>query len=76
MHTKELKQIHRIIKQPGKAEYELASFFFNDDPLIPDLTLACRAKAVQSMLRLEQQKDGMYVANKDIVLTENSPEEQ
>ena len=76
MHTKELKQIHRVIKQPGRAEYELNSFFFNDDPLIPDLTLACRAKAVQSMLRLEQQKDGMYVASKDIVLTENTPEEQ
>lgn len=76
LHTKELKKIHRMIKQPGKPEYELNAFFFNDDPLIPDLTLACRAKAVQSMLRLEHQKDGMYVATKDIVLTENSPEEQ
>lgn len=65
--TKELKQIHRIIKEPGKAEQELASFFFNDDPLIPDLTLACRAEAVKSMLRIEE-KDGMYVATKDIKL--------
>lgn len=65
--TKELKQIHRIIKEPGKAEQELAPFFFNDDPLIPDLTLACRAEAVKSMLRIEE-KDGMYVATKDIKL--------
>ena len=70
--SRELKQIHRVIKEPGKPEYELASFFFNDDPLIPDLTLSCRAKAVKSMLRLEQ-KDNMYVATKDIILpTTNS----
>lgn len=74
LHTKELKQIHRIIKQPGKAEYDMDAFFFNDDPLIPDLTLACRARAVRTMLRLEQQKNGMYVASKDIVLTENKQE--
>lgn len=70
LRNKELKQIHRVIKEPGKAEYDLASFFFNDDPLLPDLTLACRAKAVQSMLRLEKEGD-MYVATKDIKLTKD-----
>ncbi len=68
LRSKELKQIHRIIKEPGKSEYEINSFFFNDDPLIPSLTLACRAKAVQSMLRLDEEKDGMYIATKDIKL--------
>ncbi len=72
LRNKELKQIHRVIKEPGKAEYDLASFFFNDDPLLPDLTLACRAKAVQSMLRLEKEGD-MYVATKDIKLTKDLP---
>ncbi|MBU3822218.1 hypothetical protein KO566_09115 [Flavobacteriaceae bacterium XHP0103] len=67
IRSKELKQIHRIIKEPGKAEQELAPFFFNDDPLIPELTLACRAEAVKSMLRIEE-KDGMYIATKDIKL--------
>ncbi|MBD0831983.1 dioxygenase family protein [Aestuariibaculum sediminum] len=67
LKAKELKQIHRIIKEPGKPEQELSAFFFNDDPLIPDLTLACRAEAVKSMLRLEE-KDDMLVATKDIVL--------
>ena len=42
----------------------LNSFFFNDDPLLPDLTLECRALVVQSMLRLEK-KDGMFLANRD-----------
>ncbi len=70
LHSKELKQIHRIIKEPGKPEYKIKSFFFNDDSLLPELTLACRAKAVSSMLRLEK-KDGMYVAIKDIKLNKN-----
>ncbi len=70
MRTKELKQIHRIIKEPGKPEYAIKSFFFNDDPLLPDLTLACRANAVGSMLRIEE-KDGMFVASKDIKLSKD-----
>ncbi|MCF8273480.1 MAG: hypothetical protein K9I95_06580 [Flavobacteriaceae bacterium] len=71
IRSKELKQIHRVIKEPGKPEYELASFFFNDDPLIPDLTLACRAKAVESMLRLEKEGT-MFVATKDIILEKSN----
>jgi protocatechuate 3,4-dioxygenase beta subunit len=65
--SKELKQIHRTIKEPGKEAYELVSFFFDDDPLLPELTLACRARAVGSMLRLQKQ-DSMYVATRDIKL--------
>jgi len=67
LRSKDLKQIHRVIKEPGEAEYDLASFFFNDDPLIPELTVSCRAKAVMSMLRLEKEGE-MYVATKDIRL--------
>ena len=67
LRNKELKQIHRIIKAPGQPEFDMASFFFNDDPLLPELTLACRAQAVQSMLRLEKEGD-MLVAYKDIKL--------
>jgi len=73
--TKELKQIHRIIKEPGKPEYELNPFFFNDDPLIPELTLACRAQIVNSMLRIEKEGD-MYVATKDIVLKKDAALDQ
>jgi protocatechuate 3,4-dioxygenase, beta subunit len=71
IRSKELKQIHRVIKEPGKPEYELNSFFFNDDPLIPDLTLACRAQAVKSMLRLEKEGN-MFIASKDIILEKSN----
>lgn len=70
LRVKELKQIHRVIKQPGLPEQELSSFFFNDDPLLADLTLEARAKTVQSMLKLEKEGD-MYVATKDIKLSKN-----
>jgi protocatechuate 3,4-dioxygenase, beta subunit len=70
--SKELKQIHRIIKEPGKPEQELAPFFFNDDPLIPELTLACQAEAAMSMLRINE-KDGVFVATKDFKLAKTSP---
>ena len=73
MYSKELKHIHRTIKEPGKPEYDIESFFFNDDPLIPELTLACRARLIKSMLKLEKKGD-MYVATKDIILEGNTPE--
>ncbi len=69
-HTKELKQIHRVVKEPGKPEYDLNPFFFNDDPLIPELTLACRSRMINSMLKLEK-KGTMYVATRDIKLPKN-----
>lgn len=70
LSVKELKQIHRIIKQPGQPEQEISSFFFNDDPLLANLTLEARAKTIKSMLKLEKEGD-MYVATKDIKLSGN-----
>jgi len=70
VRVKELKQIHRVIKEPGKAEYNISPFFFNNDPLIPYLSLEARAIASRSMLRLEEE-GGIQVATKDIILKES-----
>lgn len=67
LRSQDLKQILRTIKEPGKPAQELAPFFFDDDPSIASLTLACRADAAKSMLRLEE-KDGMIVGTRDIRL--------
>jgi protocatechuate 3,4-dioxygenase beta subunit len=75
VHSKVLKNIHRVIKEPGKPEKEIDAFFFNDDPLLADLTIACRASLVHSMLKL-QKKDDMYVVTKDIILGQNSVADQ
>ena len=64
---KELKQIQRIIKVPGKKEYKMNSFFFKNDPLLADLTLACRANTVSSMIEMKKQGN-MFVATRDIKL--------
>jgi protocatechuate 3,4-dioxygenase beta subunit len=71
-YVKELKQIQRIIKVPGQPEQEINAFFFNDDPLIADLTLECRAQVVQSILKLEKQGN-MFFATRDIKLDKKIP---
>ena len=71
-YVKELKQIQRIVKVPGQPEQILNSFFFNDDPLLPDLTLECRALVVQSILKPEK-KDGMFVAIRDFKVDIKTP---
>lgn len=67
---KELKQIQRVIKVPGQPEHAINPFFFNDDPLLSDLSLECRANTVASMIKLQKQ-DNMYVATRDIKLDAN-----
>jgi protocatechuate 3,4-dioxygenase beta subunit len=71
----EFKHILSMIKEPGKQEYEIDSFLFDDDPL---LTKSCRKKlakkGVNSILKLEKKENNMYVATRDIVLKTASPE--
>ena len=69
-HVKELKQIQRIIKVPGQPEQELNAFFFKNDPLLSDLTEACRANTASSMFELKKQGN-MFVATRDIKLESN-----
>lgn len=71
LHNKELKHIHPIIKEPGKPEYDLDVFLFDNDPF---LSKSCRKrlakKGIDSILKLDKKED-MYVATKDIVLENN-----
>ncbi|GAA3640037.1 hypothetical protein [Flavivirga jejuensis] len=69
IYGNELKQILPIVKEPGKPEYKIDTFLFDDDPL---LTEACRSKIKQTdgsdrILKLDK-KEGLYVAKRDIVL--------
>lgn len=69
----QLQQIFPLIKTPSKKAYELQSFVFNDDPL---LTKRCRkrlAKNGQTERILNTKKEnGVLVAHKDIVLSEDT----
>ena len=69
--SNELKKIHSTIKESDNEVYGLFPFVFDNDPL---LKKHCRNKlaknGIDSILKLEKEND-MYVANKDIVLTDD-----
>lgn len=65
----QLQQLFPVIKEPLKAEYEIESFLFDEDPM---LTKLCRKKITKKgdasrILKLKKE-NGLYVAQKDIVL--------
>lgn len=69
IYGNELKQILPIIKEPGKPEYKIETFLFDDDPL---LTESCRTRIKKTantdrILKLDK-KEGLYVAKRDIIL--------
>jgi protocatechuate 3,4-dioxygenase beta subunit len=65
----QLQQLFPVIKEPSKPEYEIASFLFDEDPL---LSKSCRKKIVKKddptrILKLKKE-DQLFVTQKDIVL--------
>ena len=73
VRNKELRYIHTLIKAPNQPEYDINGFLFDNDP---SLTKRCRKKIernnVNNILMLEE-KDGMYVATRDITLESELP---
>jgi protocatechuate 3,4-dioxygenase, beta subunit len=72
------KHIHPTIKEPGKTEYWIDEFVFDDDPLLPEKEKN-RARPVGGGGVLKTfMKDGMLRANRNIVLgmnVENYPKQ-
>lgn len=68
MFGNELAQILPILKEPNKPEYKIESFVFDNDP---SLTKSCRAKIMETnpnrIIKLDK-KEGLFVANRDIIL--------
>ena len=65
----QMQQLFPVIKEPNKQAYEVASFLFDDDPL---LTKLCRKRMekkgdISRILKLKKE-NGIYVTHKDIVL--------
>jgi protocatechuate 3,4-dioxygenase, beta subunit len=67
--------IHPTVKEPGKNEYWIDEFVFDDDPL---LTKNERAKSENrggsGILKVQKNADGILVANRDIILGLNVPD--
>ena len=69
----QMKQLFPIIKEPSKPEYGIATFLFDDDPL---LSKHCRKRMAKKgditrILKLKEA-DGLLVAQKDIVLQDGT----
>lgn len=62
------KHIHPVIKEPGKSEYWIDEFVFDDDPLLP-VAERTKSKPVGGVGVLKtSMKDGMLRATRNIIL--------
>jgi protocatechuate 3,4-dioxygenase beta subunit len=62
------KHIHPTIKEPGKTEYWIDEFVFDDDPLLPGKERNKTDPVGGSGVLKSTMKDGMLRANRDIIL--------
>lgn len=61
-------QIHPIIKEQNKPEYEMETFLFEKDPLLSKKSRSKLKHAnARRILKLDK-KEGLYVAKRDIIL--------
>lgn len=74
IYGSELRQILPILKEPGKPEYAVESFVFDNDPLLKG---SCREKIEATnpnrILKLDKN-EGLFVARRDIVLGKEQAE--
>ena len=68
---RELKHIHPVIKEPGKPEYTLDAFLFDNDPFLSKYCRKKLAKKGMDNILVLEKKDDMYVTTKDIILEEH-----
>ncbi|TGV01541.1 dioxygenase family protein [Flavivirga rizhaonensis] len=68
IYGNELKQILPIVKEPGKPEYKIATYLFDDDPLLNDKRSKVKRADVSNRILKLDKKEGLYVAKRDIVL--------
>ncbi|WP_460218861.1 hypothetical protein [Psychroserpens sp. MEBiC05023] len=69
----QLQQLFPSIKEPSKPEYDIASFLFDDDPLLSKLCRKRMAKKGDPTRILKPKKvEGLLVVEKDIILNSGS----
>lgn len=65
--------IHPIIKEPGKSEYWIDEYVFDDDPLVtPDFRNKMQQRGGMGVIKL-QNKNGILIGHRDIILGLNIP---
>lgn len=66
--TKRAQHIHILVKEPGKLEYELPAFVFDSDWMVTKHYRKRLKKRGNNNLLTFEEKDGVQIAQKDIVL--------
>ncbi len=62
------KHIHPVIKEPGKSEYWIDEFVFDDDPLLPEKERTRARPVGGSGVLKPEMKNGMLRATRNIIL--------
>lgn len=66
--------IHVTIKEPGRTEYYIDDFVFDDDPLLTaQKRLTLENRCGSGVLRLVR-KDGLLIGERDLILGQNVPD--
>ena len=67
----QMQMLFPIIKEPSKPEYEIATFLFDEDPLLSKLCRKRLAKKgdISRILKLKKE-NGLFVTHKNIILQE------
>lgn len=68
IYGNELKQILPIVKEPGKPEYKIETFLFDDDPLLSNRRSKVKRTDVSDRILKLDKKEGLLVAKRDIIL--------
>lgn len=72
-NSRAVKHIHPVIKEPGKSEYWIDEFIFDDDPFLYDEPESSkRLRGGDGLIKLKKE-NGMLVGHRDIFLGKNIP---
>ena len=68
------EHIHPVIKEPGVKEYWIDEYLFDDDPILTDHEKnSQQGRGGKGILEAKKDKNGMQVAQRDIILGLNVP---
>ncbi|NER13605.1 intradiol ring-cleavage dioxygenase [Leptobacterium flavescens] len=70
---REAEHVHIVVKEPGKNEYYLDSYVFDDDPLLSkDRRKRLKERGGSGLIWLKQQGN-LLIADRDLILGKNIP---
>jgi protocatechuate 3,4-dioxygenase beta subunit len=67
--------VHVVVKEPGKNEYYLDEYVFDDDPLLtPERRGKLENRGGSGIVAVFRNRDGVWIGRRDLVLGRNIPD--